>query len=198
MHTNNIVLMSLVTISILLSGCGGGDSTDGTPTSAGTPKTSSSLIGSWEDTNTGRVNTYSDNNYTSHVSKVYSDLGYSYDATEYWVYSENGTKILQPNDRNVTKVDIERKSCVAHMTPNTVQTVSDFNNELKCSFSDWSLNTAKDVSNCTEALVQASCVTSSSKNIYFIENNKLYVGYTQYKEADGYPYVLKLTYMQRQ
>ena len=192
-----IELISLLIAMNLLTGCGGSDSQDTTNTFQ-EEIISSSIIGSWKDLDTGRVNTYTDNNYTSQISKVYSDLGYSYKATEYWVYSEHGTKLIQPNDRNVTNVDIERKSCVAYMTPNTVQTVSDFNNELKCSFSDWSLNTAKDVSNCGEALIQASCVASSSKNIYFIENNKLYVGYAQYKDADGYSNVLRLTYMQRQ
>ncbi len=106
--------------------------------------------------------------------------------------------MVQPNDRNVTKGDLERTSCLVYMTPITAQTVSDFNNASECSFTDWSLNVQKDVSNCTNLSVQSHCVASSSKNIYFIEDNKLYAGYAQYPDEDGYSDVLRLTYMDRQ
>ena len=193
-----IGVLTLIMVVVLISGCDKKSEDDDMPSSEKGEKQSSFIQGTWKDSSNGRINIYEESTYTSQFVKTYSSLGYKFDATSYWTYVEKGTKRVQPNDKNVTKIDIARTSCKVYMTPTTAQSTLDFNNASKCTFSNWSINIQKDVSNCTETLVQAHCVVSSSKNIYFIEDNKLYFGYTQYPDADGYSDVLKLTYMQRQ
>ena len=199
MRTQSIWLISLAVASMLFVGCGSSDdSGDKAPGTTSSPTSSNSIVGTWKDLSNGRVNIYAQSTYSSQFIKTYSSSGYEFDATSYWSYTEKGTKLVQPNDRNVTKVDLVRTGCKVYMTPVTAQAVSDFNNASKCTFTDWSINVQKDVSSCTDTLIQANCIASNSKNIYFIEDNKLYFGYAQYPDADGYSDVLRLDYMQRQ
>ena len=193
-----IGILTLITVAVLISGCDKKDDKNEAASGNRGSEDSSLIIGTWKDPSTGRINIYKTDTYTSQFVKTYDNLGYKFDATSYWSYAEKGTKRVQPNDRNVTKIDIERTSCKVYITPTTSQATSDFNNVSKCTFTDWSINTKKDISSCTDALVQAHCVASSSKNIYFIEDNKLYFGYAQSHDADGYSDVLRLDYMERQ
>ena len=162
---------------------GGGGTTPG-----GGGSTSSYLDGTWT-TGEGFRTTFTGSNYNGTGDMSDNGVVIHFNETGHWV--DRGTKRVQPNDRLVHKIEGTTDTCVATMTLSDADQVTAFNEMNYCG-GNWTVNVAKDVSDCAQ---MGMCDNSTDKDIAYIESDRLYFGDdTQGVDAEGYPEALDLEY----
>ena len=170
MFLKTSILTLTVTTALLLNGCSGGGDSSLTSTDG-----SLSLDGTWFDGL--ETKTFSGTDFSTAMAFDTSDM--QYDVNSSGTLDVNGTKLIQPNDLNVTKISLTHTSCSGTATYKTQPDVDTANAYEYCGYTDWVINVQKDISTC-------SCV--DKKDIYYIDGSTLQFGdYMQGLDADGYP-----------
>lgn len=168
-----------VSSTLLLIGCGGSSSSSNT-------KDATTLSGTWSDGL--ETKTFSGTDFTSSMSFDTPDMQYSVSGSG--TLDINGTKLIQPNDINVTMFKWMYTSCTGTTTYKRQDLVDTANAYAYCGYNDWTINVQKDTSAC-------ACV--DYKDIYAIDNTGLRFGdESGGDDADGFPEALSAEYFFRQ
>lgn len=181
MFLKTSILTLTVTTALLLNGCSGGGDSSLTSTDG-----SLSLDGAWFDGL--ETKTFSGTDFTTAMAFDTSDM--QYDVNGSGAMDINGTKLIQPNDLNVTKIELTYASCSSTTTYKRQDLVDNANTFEYCGYTDWVIDVQKDTSAC-------ACV--GGKDIYHIDTTGLRFGdYALGLDADGFPEGLSIYYLYRQ
>jgi len=107
-------------------------------------------------------------------------------------FSIDGTKKVQPNDKTVEKITYSISTCNATLTPLTVKTTNKLNTKNECG-GGWTVNVAKDTSNCKlqeDTKTQCEYIKGNGKTIFHLDGNKIYLGNDNTTGSDDYPEAL--------
>jgi len=177
------LLMSVLAVGVLaITGCGSNDDSEGDSGSCNT-----TLTGTWTqhtvDTNGGVSNTtiQFDNCQLKLIGNSSSGINFTTSGT----HEETGSKTVQPNNVEVTKITSTINS--AQWTPTTEDITNTLNVNAVCGFTDWAINVPKELtgSECNKG-------NQVNKDIYLITSNSLMFG-DDSNGSDGYPEALDPT-----
>ena len=204
-----VIALSLAAL-LTMSGCsstdssgGGGGTSTGGGTGGGTdtggdPSQTTKFEGTWKG----------DDGFTLVIEgttlKIIAnnvENGISFNIKGAGNFTEEGTKIIQPNNKTVDKIMHHIVTCNAEMTLSTTDMVTGMNAQSVCG-GGWKINTAKNVSACImpgESKTVCAEVQEGEKDIFLLETNKLYSGdFDQGLDAAGYPVALETGFMTKQ
>ncbi len=196
---SSLVLLSVLSM-LSFSGCSSDDSTSSGGSSgtggAGGSGDQTALEGTWTDSES--ILKFA--GHTFDVAFMNSEDNVTIDVKMTGTFTEDGYKIVQPNDKNTTKVKITTKTCSVKTKTSSQAMVVAWNGASFCGSDDWTINTAKEVSTCPNFTeICYDDLNTEDKMIYFIENNtKLYFGDDDQIGTDGYPDALNTDYSTKQ
>ena len=187
----HIVALSLVAV-ISFVGCTKDDDNKSDDTSKTTV-----LEGTWKNS-IGETKTYTGDNLL--FSATFSDINSTIVSKASLIFSIEGTKTLQINNKTVNKIKITNvNTCSEVLTLLTQDAVTEFNNENVCK-TTWTINTPVEIGTCifpSETLSFCGEV-NGNKDIAYIDGDKLYTGDETTKGSDGYPEALETEFSTRQ
>ena len=168
------LLTTLIASLLMISGCNKDNGDDSTSTSA-----VSELDGTWE-----------------HHTQIYNILNGYMPIRDYngdsvadviYIFIYTGTKTLQINNQIVNKVTVSISQYL--LTPLTEDEANTYNANMKCGYSDWTVNMKKDITPCKKS------PTGPMPSIYLVDGNNLMWGWgdTSSIGEDGYPDALDPT-----
>ncbi len=188
---SSLVLLSVLSM-LSFSGCSKDDSTSSDGSTGTGDKTA--LEGTWKD----NESTIKFTGHTFDVAYTESEDNVTINLSLHGSFTDEGYKIVQPNDKNTTKMTRRATTCIQNATIIEQNKVNQANATGLCG-GHWSINKAKDVTECTD--YKDTCIQEkkTTKDIYFIDNKtKLYMGDEEQIGSDGYPDALNTDYSTKQ